>query len=240
MPLLGVGYVMTLVVRPTVRSIGVPLLIAVSDAMEAVIVSTQGFVISLPYCFLNSEVQGVVRSHWSRWRMVRTVGKNNTKTDSLATNATFISRQNSAEAKVVWHIYIITPRIHLSVCPCVYLELIPSELIHYTIIFCQYYCHPSICLHVGLSQWGERDVPASSKWTRNKRRRLCTMATLVEAKVGRTEDNNTNENNMAMGMMGGTSSGFLANTKEEERPAHLYSSTTSFSNVGPNGNGDFV
>ena len=75
MPLLGVGYVMTLVVRPTVRSIGVPLLVAVSDAMEAVITSTQGFVISLPYCFLNSEVQGVVRSHWRRWWVVRPVGR---------------------------------------------------------------------------------------------------------------------------------------------------------------------
>ena len=31
--------------------------------------------------------------------MFRTVGKNNTKADSLATNATFISRQDS-EAKV--------------------------------------------------------------------------------------------------------------------------------------------
>ena len=100
MPLLGVGHILTLLVNPTVRSIGVPLVVAVSDAMEAVITSTQGFVISLPYCFLNSEVQGVVRSHWSRWRMVRTVGKNNTKADSLATNATFISRQDSAEAKV--------------------------------------------------------------------------------------------------------------------------------------------
>ena len=96
MPLLGVGYVMTLVVRPTVRSIGVPLLVAVSDAMEAVIVSTQGFVISLPYCFLNSEVQGVVRSHWSRWRMVRTVGKNNTtRANSLSTNATYYINQKS-------------------------------------------------------------------------------------------------------------------------------------------------
>ena len=102
MPLLGIGNILTLVVRPTVRSIGVPLLVAVSDAMEAVIVSTQGFVISLPYCFLNSEVQGVVRSHWSRWLMVRTVGKNQgTKAESLATNATFISRQDSAEAKVL-------------------------------------------------------------------------------------------------------------------------------------------
>jgi len=96
MPLLGVGYVMTLVVRPTVRSIGVPLLVAVSDAMEAVITSTQGFVISLPYCFLNSEVQGVVRSHWSRWRMVRTVGKNNTtRANSVSTNATYYINQKS-------------------------------------------------------------------------------------------------------------------------------------------------
>ena len=97
MPLLGVGHVMTLVVRPTVRSIGVPMLVAVSDAMEAVIVSTQGFVISLPYCFLNSEVQGVVRSHWRRWRMVRMVGKNNnnTRANSLSTNATYYVNQKS-------------------------------------------------------------------------------------------------------------------------------------------------
>ena len=100
MPLLGVGHILTLLVNPTVRSIGVPLVVAVSDAMEAVITSTQGFVISLPYCFLNSEVQGVVRNHWSRWWMVRTVGKINTKADSLATNTTFMSRQDSAEAKV--------------------------------------------------------------------------------------------------------------------------------------------
>ena len=66
------------------------------------------------------------------------------------------------------------------------------------------------------------------------------MATLVEAKVGRGEDNNTNENDMAMGMMGGTSSEFLANTKEEERPGHLYSSTTSFTNAEPKGNVNFV
>merc|ERR550517_1198782 len=95
MPLLGVGYVMTLVVRPTVRSIGVPLLIAVSDAMEAVIMSTQGFVISLPYCFLNSEVQGVVKNHWSRWRMVRTVGKNTTRANSVSTNATYYINQKN-------------------------------------------------------------------------------------------------------------------------------------------------
>ena len=71
MPLLGVGHILTLVVKPTVGSIGVPLVVDVFEAVEAVIMSTQGFVISLPYCFLHSEVRGAVRSQWRRWRMVR-------------------------------------------------------------------------------------------------------------------------------------------------------------------------
>ena len=41
MPLLGFGHILTLLVNPTVRSIGVPMVVAVSDAMEAVIMSTQ-------------------------------------------------------------------------------------------------------------------------------------------------------------------------------------------------------
>ena len=41
MPLLGFGHILTLLVNPTVRSIGVPIVVAVSDAMEAVIMSTQ-------------------------------------------------------------------------------------------------------------------------------------------------------------------------------------------------------
>ena len=91
----------------------------------------------------------------------------------------------------------------------------------------QHYCHPCLCLHVGLSQW-ERDL--GTRWTRNKRRRLCTMATLVEAKKGRGEDNT---NDMSMGAMG-TSRLF------EESPGHLYSSTTSFTNVDAKENVNFV
>ena len=56
MPLLGFGHILTLVVQPAVASIGVPLAEQISDAVEAVIASAQGLMISLPYCFLNSEV----------------------------------------------------------------------------------------------------------------------------------------------------------------------------------------
>ena len=52
MPLLGFGHILTLLVNPTVRSIGVPMVVAVSDAMEAVIMSTQVSikVISMLWC----------------------------------------------------------------------------------------------------------------------------------------------------------------------------------------------
>ena len=56
MPLLGFGHILTLVVQPAVASIGVPIAEQISDAVEAVITSGQGLMISLPYCFLNSEV----------------------------------------------------------------------------------------------------------------------------------------------------------------------------------------
>jgi hypothetical protein len=75
MPLLGIGHILTLVVKPTVISMKVPEALAVLSALEAVTQATQGLVISLPFCFLNSELQGVVRNHWRRWRMVRTVGR---------------------------------------------------------------------------------------------------------------------------------------------------------------------
>ena len=31
---------------------------------------SHGLVITLPFCFLNTEVQAVVKTHWRRWRMV--------------------------------------------------------------------------------------------------------------------------------------------------------------------------
>jgi len=75
MTLLGFGFVITLVVRPSVEAMEVPLAIAIFRAIEAVIISSHGLVITLPFCFLNTEVQAVVRTHWRRWKMVRNVGK---------------------------------------------------------------------------------------------------------------------------------------------------------------------
>ena len=35
----------------------------------------QGFVITLPYCFLNTEVRGILRQHFERWKATRWGGK---------------------------------------------------------------------------------------------------------------------------------------------------------------------
>merc|ERR1719153_142833 len=64
MPLLGFGHILTLVVKPTIASMDIPMAVEVFNAVEAVIMSTQGFVISLPYFFLNGELRGVVNNRW--------------------------------------------------------------------------------------------------------------------------------------------------------------------------------
>ena len=59
--------------------------------------------ISLPYCFLNSEVQGVVKLHWERWKMVRNVGFECQSTGtSLAHSAVYYAQDsgNSPQLKI--------------------------------------------------------------------------------------------------------------------------------------------
>ena len=62
------------------------------------------------------------------------------------------------------------------------------------------------------------------------------MTTLVEAKMGSGEDN-TNDN-MSMGTMG--TNGLFVPTQQEERPVHLYSNTTWFTNAEAKGKVNFV
>ena len=54
----------------------------------------QGLVISLPYCYLNSEVQSVVQSHYTRWQLVRSVGR------EQAHSHTSITANNSSKGQV--------------------------------------------------------------------------------------------------------------------------------------------
>ena len=69
-PLFGFTYLLTLM-GPNKESN--PLAYTIFQSVRAVLLSTQGAVITLPYCYLNSEVQGVIKCHWERWKMVRNV-----------------------------------------------------------------------------------------------------------------------------------------------------------------------
>lgn len=37
---------------------------------------SQGFAVTLPYCFLNTEIRNVVKNHWDRYQTTRTVVEN--------------------------------------------------------------------------------------------------------------------------------------------------------------------
>ena len=69
-PLLGFTYLLTFI-GPSKESN--PLAYTIFQSVRAVLLSTQGAVITLPYCYLNSEVQGVIKTRWQRWKMVRNV-----------------------------------------------------------------------------------------------------------------------------------------------------------------------
>ena len=69
-PLLGFTYLIT-ILGPDKQAN--PLAYTIFQSMRAVLLSTQGAVITLPYCYLNTEVQAVLTSRWNRWVMVRRV-----------------------------------------------------------------------------------------------------------------------------------------------------------------------
>jgi len=72
MPMLGCGYLITMVGPDQATT---PWGYTAFQVVRSLVLSTQGLVISLPYCYLNSEVQHVVRSHYARWQLVRMVGR---------------------------------------------------------------------------------------------------------------------------------------------------------------------
>ena len=70
MPVLGLTYLLTLL-GPSARDR--PTAYKVFQAIRAALLSSQGAVITLPYCYLNTEVQGILMMHWNRWKTVRMV-----------------------------------------------------------------------------------------------------------------------------------------------------------------------
>ena len=70
-PLLGFTYLLTFIGPSKENN---PLAYTIFQSVRAVLLSTQGAVITLPYCYLNSEVQGVIKNRWNRRQMVRNVG----------------------------------------------------------------------------------------------------------------------------------------------------------------------
>ena len=99
-PLLGFTYLLTLMGPSEEESF---LAFTIFQAVRAALLSTQGAVITLPYCFLNSEVQGVVKLHWERWKMVRNVGFESQSTrTSLAHSAVYYAQEseNSPQLKI--------------------------------------------------------------------------------------------------------------------------------------------
>ena len=89
-PLLGVTYLLTFI-GPNKESN--PLGYTVFQAIRVVLLSTQGAVITLPYCYLNTEVQGVLRTRWDRWRMVRNIDFVPHSTRASVTTATMYCTQ---------------------------------------------------------------------------------------------------------------------------------------------------
>jgi len=69
-PLLGITYLITLR-NPFSEG---TLERTIFKFITHVLISFQGFFISLPYCFLNSEVSQMVKNQWGRWRNNRDIG----------------------------------------------------------------------------------------------------------------------------------------------------------------------
>jgi len=69
-PLLGITYLVTIVGPSEPESTWETIFILTRN----VLLSFQGFIISLLYCFLNGEICLVIKNHWTRWWMIKEIG----------------------------------------------------------------------------------------------------------------------------------------------------------------------
>ena len=66
--------------------------------VRCVLLSTQGLVISLPYCYLNTEVQMVIKTHYKRWQLIRNVGTGQMSHRPSLSASTAYTTVNKAQA----------------------------------------------------------------------------------------------------------------------------------------------
>lgn len=93
-PLFGLQYLLTLE-GPNKKDY--PLAFTIFQSLRAALLSTAGAVITLPYCYCNSEVRRAIATRWRRWKMVRNVGFEQCRPrTSVATNSTYISQSQLA------------------------------------------------------------------------------------------------------------------------------------------------
>ena len=84
-PVLGITYILTLL-GPSARD--TPTAYAIFQAVRAALLSTQGALITMPYCYFNTEVQSSLTNHWERWKMIRTLDSEcQSRKTSLATHS---------------------------------------------------------------------------------------------------------------------------------------------------------
>ena len=69
-PLLGITYLVT-IVGPSEPETPLETIFILT---RNVLLSFQGFLITLPYCFLNGEVCSMMRTHWERWHNNKDIG----------------------------------------------------------------------------------------------------------------------------------------------------------------------
>jgi hypothetical protein len=72
-----------------------------SNHVDIATIPAQGLVISLPYCYLNSEVQWVVISHYNRWQLIRTVGRGHSPSPSVTATMTYSSNNQVPSDRVM-------------------------------------------------------------------------------------------------------------------------------------------
>merc|ERR1711915_166005 len=93
--LFGVSYLLTFIEPNEDNN---PLIHTVFQAMKVLLLSTQGAVITLPYCYLDTEVQEVLRTRWKRWRMVRSTGMVTPSIGATARTVHCTQMENDAES----------------------------------------------------------------------------------------------------------------------------------------------